>query len=269
VSNPIVFMNRRPIGGLGNQIFQYNFIFQIASLLNKEVSHVGFPKLDKFMVQRATPLKSAIHSLNAHEISLPVLKNLGWTACIERAKLALESNKSIKIVPGVLGEFHKEVTRVDPREFLKLQTDNLEVKEKEYLAVHFRGTDFYQWNRNAVMKKDYYLRAIRQVENEIGRLNQIKLYSDDVNDQIVKELSNVFNCSVSKSSEIDDFSGLMKASAIVASPSTFVFWAALLGNCKNIYYSKEWLDYATDNGMKFWHDLRNESLPFFPKVIEV
>jgi hypothetical protein len=266
---PYVLMNRFPIGGLGNQLFQYNFMAQLAHRTGVKFLHSGYPNLETFGIQKQSKMKSLILGLKASEISLADIDQIGWSQCINLVQSNLERKRSVRIKPGILGEYYKEVTTVDPKEFIKIESGLKNRKQTPFLAIHFRGSDFYGWNARAVMDTRYYKDAIESIVSKKPNQFDIRIFSEDRESKVVKELEKEFRCQVSDGSEREDFLEIANAEVIIASPSTFVFWSAVLGNCQEIYYSKGWLSYATEQGMKFWIDLRSGTLPYFPNVREV
>jgi hypothetical protein len=214
-------------------------------------------------------MKSLMLGLSASEISLFAIDQIGWTRSIEIVQSNLKRERSVRVKPGILGEYYKEVTTTHPKHFIKSEPDLGTSRVGPLLAIHFRGTDFYGWNAKAVMDVAYYKTAVENIVTHKSFPYEIRIFSEDRDSEVVEELKNHFKCEVSYGSEQRDFLELSSAEVIIASPSTFVFWSAVLGNCKEIYYSRDWLSHATENGMKFWIDLRSGTLPYFPIVREV
>lgn len=269
MKTPYVLMNRFPIGGLGNQLFQYNFMAQLACRTGVKFLHSGYPNLDTFGIQKPSRIKSLLLGLGASEISLTDIDQIGWSYFIDMVQSNLEREKAVRIKPGILGEYYKEITTIDPKEFIKIELGLKNPKQTPLLAIHFRGSDFYGWNARAVMDTGYYKDAIERIVSKKPNRYEIRIFSEDRESKVVKELENEFQCQVSYGSEREDFLEIANAEVIIASPSTFVFWSAVLGNCQEIYYSREWLSYAAEEGMKFWIDLQSGTLPYFPHVSEV
>jgi hypothetical protein len=269
MSAPYLLMHRNPSGGLGNQLFQYNFLAQLAHSSKVNFLHCGFPKLSYFDIQKESKWKSKIFSMGSMRISLETIEKRGWEQTIDEMQQTFSIKKSVSLNPGILGEYYKEVTNLDPKAILKLYSKKSDDADNQLLAVHFRGTDFHQWNPRAVMNLDFYHDAVALAKQKNRGLNRIKVFTDDGDSETVSQLVRTHGAEISCGSEIEDFEEMMGAYSIVASPSTFVFWSAVLGNCKEIFYSREWLDYASESKYKFWIDLRNGLLPYFPKVMEV
>lgn len=269
MSTPFLLMNRRPSGGFGNQLFQYNFLFQFSHIHGVEFLHRGFPQLSGFELQKESKIKSLLLGMNAFNISLETINERKWQQTCDEVQQFFQEGKSVNVMPGILGEYYKEVTNIDPKFVFRSNQGKINVQNEHFLAVHYRGKDFHQWNSRAVMSFEFYLKGVQKALKNDSKINQIKIFTDDRESETVSRLVGFFGAEISDGSEEEDFKEMMQTKTIVASPSTFAFWSAALGDCQEIYYSRDWLHYASETGQKFWSDLRKGSLPFFPTVLEV
>ena len=99
---------------------------------------------------------------------------------------------------------------------------------RKYLVIHFRGMDSIWARRNM----NYY-KCIKEL---FDNKNSIVI-TDDL------ELANKFfkNAFIKKpaKSAIEDFYFLLSAEVLVIAPSTFSYWAGILGNARIVYYPSE------------------------------
>ena len=126
--------------------------------------------------------------------------------------------------------------------------------------MHFRGTDFKAWNKNASLDFDYYKRAIDYcLEYFTNKNNIFVLFTDDLNFlpyestvNYLKENKQKYYLGNLENSPIYDFYQITQSDVLISSPSTFAIFAGILGKNKKIIHSKEWLDYAINNNDTFW-----------------
>ena len=142
---------------------------------------------------------------------------------------------------------------------------NLKLKEKPTVlkstcAIHFRGTDFHQWNPNAVLGFDYYYDSIEEVR---GLVDSFALFTDDPNlpsvTMVKEHLSSqgINFTEGGRENYINDFSFMSECDYIISSPSTFCICAGFIGKQKKIIHSKNWVEDRASKNDKFWVDLLN------------
>jgi len=161
-----------------------------------------------------------------------------------------------------LGEKFFEWSSMSTRDILSLK--ERKSVPKNTAAVHFRGGDFFEWNRDAVLDKDYYLRAIEEIKNEVKHFiiftddeslesyNEVEIYFEDnnISYDIGENKSN-------RSSYIGDFSTMSSCDYIISSPSTYCVCAGFIGARKKIIHSEKWIQNRVDADDRFWVDLHN------------
>ena len=161
-----------------------------------------------------------------------------------------------------LGEKFFEWSTVSTRSIFQLK-DIPEVPEQT-CAIHFRGTDFYSWNSDAVLDYSYYNDSVDAVKDDV---DHFRLFTDDYSlpsfcgilDRL-KEESISFDLGQNTADRrhfINDFSYMTECQYIISSPSTFCMAAGFVGREKKIIHSKNWVYNRADKDDIFWADLVN------------
>jgi len=156
-----------------------------------------------------------------------------------------------------LGENFFEWRSIPTRKIFVLQG----VSElKNTAAVHFRGGDFYDWNKDAILKTSYYLDAIDQIKDEV---DEFIIFTDDENLQSYSEVEKHFEDNNIKydigdndrHNYINDFKKMSECDYIISSPSTYCICAGFIGKQKKIIHSLDWINNRIEADDKFWVDL--------------
>lgn len=251
----MITFTHAPKGGLGNRLFQLNFIGQLAALLQtdfcfyspKDASYfydISSSRLTRFrshLVKRTrlsevTPLDNL--SLNAYFQQNPALRNFS-------------------ISGNYLGETFFKCSTVNPRQIVRHKFGNIPHQEK--IACHFRGRDFRSWNPKSILTADYYLQAIEYIDSKNGYSVPIQLVTDDISLESIQE---VIKCHrhrvqlISNKDAIQDLKILMASRYLVSSPSTFAIWAGVLSDKKEIIHSAKWINERASLNDQFWVDLK-------------
>jgi len=131
-------------------------------------------------------------------------------------------------------------------------------------AVHFRGTDFHQWNPASILDPSYYLNSIEEVKDASSGFI---LFTDDLNLESYRKVLDflkdeklpvaVGENSPDRSRYITDFSIMSECDYIISSPSTFSIAAGTIGKHKKIIHSQKWVSDRVQREDKFWVDLHN------------
>tara|TARA_R100000008_G_scaffold1988_1_gene1640 strand:- start:2828 stop:3544 length:717 start_codon:yes stop_codon:yes gene_type:complete len=131
-------------------------------------------------------------------------------------------------------------------------------------AIHFRGTDFHQWNPDSILDTEYYLQSIEETKSAVDHYilftddKSLKSYSAVVKYLRDNSLSLQFNTGSPKRSQYaEDFVAMCGSDYIISSPSTFCISAGFIGKQKKIVHSKEWILGRMEKQDKFWIDLYN------------
>ena len=172
-----------------------------------------------------------------------------------------EGNTSFHLQP-CLGEKFFEWNSVSTRDIFSLnEKKNV---PKNTAAVHFRGGDFFAWNKDAVLDKNYYLKAVEEIKNQVDHFiiftddesldsyNEVEMYfeDNDISYDIGQNSSNRFEY-------IEDFSTMSSCDYIISSPSTYCVCAGFIGTKKKIIHSEDWIKNRVEAEDTFWVDLHN------------
>jgi hypothetical protein len=261
-------------GRLGNQLFQYAFIYSAAKALNTPF----YPdqSIEPFLAGKYFKIKSRFWFFDTL-FSIKGFKNLFSYHLRRKFYSSLQKIYQLKPVyfldtePAIqeikkitdqsmnIGFFQSENYFLDCRKDIK-QLFSVRTKYREqfetvlknlpatstYIAIHVRRTDYV--HENLLLPSGYYHNAIKNIHNEA---NFYILVSDDP-DFTEQEFSYLKNKYVSRNSAIIDLQFLMAAEKCILSNSSFSWWGAYL-NYKN----------ASVIAPKFWSGKEHE----YPKDI--
>jgi len=244
----IYLLNSGP-GRFGNRLFAIHFLFQLKEKHNTDVFIGGFNEEVKYF---------DFEGVSRFKYSFPKIiskKNLDL----------LESNPSRNYLlrPPFLGEYFHE-TLIDINKYVKIKEsfNNSRLDESKYnVAIHYRGTDFHQWNSRSILSSEYYINSVQEALLVNSDANFI-LYTDDYElDSYVETLKYLKEKDIKymlgrkEDPLMNDFQEMSKCNMIISSPSTFCIWAGILGPEKKIIHSKEWMNYRIENEDEFWKNL--------------
>jgi len=249
-------------GKLGNSLFQFYFLKKLCLELNQGVFHSKWNELNDFSGTGFRLDEPCALGKGFKKFGLEDLENAGKDQFLSDCRAALRK-RNILLSPGILGSHFFDFANEDPRQILRtketLRDPDL---EKPYIALHFRGLDFHEWNPKAVMDIKYYKSSISNILTSSGNIDYpIKLVTDDPSHPLVGKVLKISkNVSlVKEGSQISDFRILARSKFLVASPSTFAFWGGLLGPDKTIVHSRSWVESRAEAGDLFWaHLLKRE-----------
>jgi hypothetical protein len=251
----IITYKTKPTGGLGNRLFQYNFIIQASYLLGFD--YLIYPTSDyRNLSFKLSNNKSIIlKKLMTTSFKMPKVTNEESTASIlEDIKKISKSYGHVRIPPGLLGEHFFDISLLHPKSIFHIRR-NRKVCEG-YIALHFRGLDMIQHDPDAILDLDYYINGV-----ELASKNTelpIVLVTDDknlVNYNILKSYYKNRLINYESIDFFDDFCVLKNSDYLISSPSTFSIWAGILGEQKNIFHSKSFVLKKLRIKDKFWVDL--------------
>ncbi len=182
--------------------------------------------------------------------------------------------KNAKILDPCLGEHFFTYNSLQSRDVFRLKT--IPSVPSNTCAIHFRGTDFFQWNPAAVLNTDYYINAITEIKDRVDRF---VLFTDDL---LLPSYGSVVNFLQDQNLNVflgentnnrlrfmSDFSLMTECDWIISSPSTFCICAGFIGKHKNIIHSETWIKSRTDVNDKFWVGLNaggNTSYKLWKKI---
>lgn len=134
---------------------------------------------------------------------------------------------------------------------------NVKDTPENSVAIHFRGTDFYSWNPDAVLDSSYYINSIDCIDDA----SVYYIFTDDTNLESYKEvllyLKDKEVVLGQRNLFVDDFNTMAQCDYIISSPSTFCVCAGFVGKNKKIIHSEKWINNRVAVDDKFWVDLNN------------
>lgn len=174
-----------------------------------------------------------------------------------------ELNVSFTTLPFCLGELFFRNRKIPTRDIFKLKSKP--VIEGKSVAVHFRGTDFFSWNPDAVLDADYYLNALEEVDVDNYYLftddNTLpayhKVFSALEGKNVITGTATAHRPGSLRNNYIRDFSTMTECDYIISSPSTFCICAGFIGKHKKIIHSEKWVKDRVEKVDNFWYDLYN------------
>ena len=221
----MISINNMTSGGFGNRLLYYNNLRQLAEREGETWSCVPWDGFQFFKGDM----------LNGSQRANQILNLCLGEKFFEWSSTSTRSIFDLKVKPKV---------------------------EENSVAIHFRGTDFFQWNSDAVLGEDYYLNAIDEVSSET-----FYIFTDDeeltsyktVVEYLKKKSKNIkFGMNTSdRTNSIQDFSTMSECDYIISSPSTYCICAGFIGKKKKIIHCKTWVDDRVNKEDKFWVDLND------------
>ena len=273
---------KQPTGRMGNVLIQYCYLRQLAERIETEYFHPTLPYAEYFygFEKKSLPLKKRLIS-RRYVVSNQEIVQLGTEKFICDCRERIKENQIIVLNPPVLGHLF-EFKEENPARFISLKKKSAKLdKRGKYnliLGIHFRGTDFKEWNEKASLPFEYYENAIQYLINKNeGTKIGVKLFTDDNNFESYKKTVQYINMCVPEwdviymsniqKTMIDDFEELSQCDWIISSPSTYAIMAGLIGKPhKCIIHAKQWVEYAVANGEAFWIDIQKHQVPYYDVV---
>ena len=264
-------------GRMGNRLFHYHFLRQIAKKTGIDYFHTNFPDSVYFenMRKKAKPFQ---HFKKTTELTS---KEVLSFEPAEFLQFVVQENKKVCDIvfsPPMSGEVFFDYLFFDPNEFIKVK-EKFKVpltsgssEDKIIIGLHFRGTDFPTWNPNAALKFKYYQAAVNYC---LAYFNDrevcFAVFTDDYEYpayvQTVSFLQSIKHAQICFGDKDDlpiyDFYRMTQCDVLISSPSTFALFAGILGKRKKIIHSKEWLDYAVSRNDTFWVKLSKTNNPYY------
>jgi len=260
-------------GRFSNRLLHYNFLRQISILSNVEfICDNSWEGIKYFKC----PFTNLDNQVNNNSIILTDKDILKFKK--EDFIQYVKEHNDIILQPPLMGELFHIYTDTDPNEFLKLKDEfKIELKQDKFnVGIHFRGTDFHEWNIKACLSFTFYKKSIDLFEKEKTRFY---LFTDDKNYSSFVETLNYLKennyyyeigLSTQNGGFIHDFSQLINCDGIISTPSTFSLWGGILGKKnKKIIQSKEWIDYRIKENDPFWIGIRNNINKFYKIWMEI
>lgn len=238
-----------PPGRMGNKLLHYNFLRKIATKADVDYFHPAITDLDfcENMGNRDRVfLRRKVNRLLEREIEINPLDvfNSTPTNLLNFIKIKSQNGYDILLEGSYILEPFFDYMFYDPNDFIKIKKE-LAVSyaipcedNKVNIGIHFRGTDYYSFDKNAVLDFDYYQKSILFcLEYFSGSRIEFLLASDDLENPICKKILSflaslnsvllfgndkiVFPCV--------DLYRLSQCDVIISSPSTFAIVAGYFG----------------------------------------
>lgn len=264
----------KPTGRMGNVLIQYMFLRQLAVKMNTDYYHVELPYREYFDDFQKHNITIKLLFSKKWVIDNETINLLGIDKFIEYAKEKEKRGYNIVLKPPVLGHLF-DFKDSNPAVFVCIKDKYKNVAfedDKIAVGVHFRGTDFAEWNEKASLCSSYYIEALSQIGNILGKdTYKVHLFTDDIKFETYVETVEYLNKNEidyqeesRQSSFIRDFVLLSQCDYMVSSPSTFAIVAGVLGKeNKKIIHNKSWVDYCVENDENFWVDIKESNLSYY------
>jgi hypothetical protein len=264
----MIFINKENPGRLGNRLFAYNFLRQLAQQTGLTYYHPDLK--DQKYFEEMNKTSSAPKILNKKFKLTPAL--IASQAPSDLLKLIADldaQNKNIKLLPPILGDTFFDYCFTNPNNFIKIksiysQSNIPQGKEVLNIGLHFRGGDFFSWDLQAVLKSDYYIEALKFcLATYPTQKIYLHIFTDDEEfEAYIKTREFIETLPVAGiipgnywAEPIYDLYQMSQCDILISSPSTFSIWGGILGQPKKIIHSQNWLDYITAKNDKFWCQL--------------
>ena len=165
-----------------------------------------------------------------------------------------------EILDFCLGEKFYLYNDISTREVFKLKI--VPDVPEGMCAIHFRGTDFFDWNPDSILNFHYYCDSIERVKDEV---TGFILFTDDQDLESYKKVKRylsdkkiqfyVGENTHNRNNFVHDFSVMSECDYIISSPSTYNICAGFIGKQKKIIPSLECVKSRVEKEDKFWSDL--------------
>lgn len=261
---------KHPTGRLGNIVLQYIFLKEMAFYIDAPVFHgnlYGSEFFEDFERTNHYYRYRILERTHVHYGAEDIEKN-GIKDFCEQLK---NTDDIIILEPPLLG-FTWETMFAPVDKMLKLKS----AVKKSYInyddfftiAIHFRGSDFLEWDSNAYYDKEYYIKAIEYCLKQYTVIPKIfMLYADDLEMDAYNDVLGYLEFKKEKVYKADpdrnlgkEIYNMSKADILISSPSTFAVIASLLANNQIIIHKKEWIDYCIERGDRFWMEIKEKNI---------
>ena len=227
-------------GRLGNRIFHYNNLVQLASAMGVQASCVKWEGRRLFkMVEGRKRFRKAKHRLS-------------WRECLQPDLVSnLDPDRDYSLGGLCLHNVFFELTHRDPRDFLEVARPNKVPRSGEFMnvGIHIRGGDMLTDGNlgREIHPPEYFKEAVELVTSAISNCSFFVATDDPANSvflQVVNFLRQQklhFRLGDPKDA-FEDFKELAYSDVMISSSSTFSVASCLLGaRDKWVIHSAEWI----------------------------
>jgi hypothetical protein len=256
-------------GRLGNQMFQYAFIYAISKRINKPFFIISYNSLHYFKLHEDLEknntknilkfiafnlLKKSTVKLSRKTITEPLRwikdwvlhKNIFiWHNTTDEKNYLLTYIKDNILYTGFFASenyfihLKKDIImqfEIKPNYQIEFNKTKKEILNRKIVALHIRRTDFKFFGNeqmggtNVILPISYYQKCLTLIEN-IDEYNVVFI-SDDI-EFVKNQFGMQSNYFYENNSEIIDFQLLLNANIVIIANSTFSWWAAWLNQKTN------------------------------------
>ena len=261
----MIFLFNNGPGRFGNHIYN---LFYISALSKKYKQN--------FWISNSNYLLNYFDFNKANQNNYSLFK---WLKIINQKTITqpLSDNFNYFFKPPVLGNNLFDFIDIEIGFRIKSNFNSSRLnKQKNNVAIHFRGTDFSEWDKNSILNSKYYIDSLTDIIKK-NKDSYFILYTDDLSlksfNDVKKFLENNmidFSLGRLKDHFMFDFAEISECNSIISSPSTFCIWASLLGQKnKVIYHSKKWIEYRVRNNDTFWISLKSKGHKIYGEFIVI
>ena len=264
----MIFISRDNPGRLGNRLFLYHFLRQLAQAGGSDYSQPRLENAKYFSDMEAWGQRPHFWTKRLR-LDPRLISGQAPAELLKTVKAAIASGRPVEIKPPVLGESFFAYCFADPNDFVKIKAEHQDLKlpagdDVINIGLHFRGGDFAAWDTQAILPADYYISALQSCLTEsASRKIYLHIFTDDEKlESYIKTKEFIGGLSVADVSygdrqgePIRDLYRMSQCDILISSPSTFAIWGGILGRRKRIIHSRVWLDYAIAKSDRFWQEL--------------
>lgn len=261
---------RKFSGQLGNHLFQANLLLQVSHLLNSGVHFRSNLLAEHFTFKKNFNFVSLARSKSLAIYSVPQIEEMGFEHWVEEVRNDFAKRKLVTVGPGVAGKIFFQSCVKPPEDYIKFVPRSTKRADFPEVAIHFRAGDFQVWNPSAILPESYYMNSLDYLESMGLNIKNSYFATDDPSHPTSVNIARrIGRCLNVKSSVSSDFEYLSKSKFLISSPSTFAFWAAVIGKDVGVIHSKDWLTENESLGIKFWMDVRKNESNFYKVIAEI
>ena len=162
-----IFIDNINIGRFGNKIIYLNNLIQLSHTYNLNFYFEDFEYSDIFNI----PKSKRTYTKPSNFITLDK------DYFIKNDTLNEDSNI---LLSHCLGDLFFKYDDLNTHDVFKLKNEYKLENNNKIISLHFRGTDFYSWDKNSILDLDYYIESINDVGDDL-LYSDIHLFTDDYN----------------------------------------------------------------------------------------